>query len=291
MKFIILPLISLLVSLSAYSQIFYKIEGNGLKEPSYLFGTHHLAPTSILDSYPSLPQALEETKAVVGEIDMTASQMEMAMAMQPYMMAPADSTLTALLTVEELADLNKKFEPYAPMPGITLEHLGTMRPMVISAMVSLGEMQKSLPGFDPNAQLDASFQLQAKSEGKEIIPLETADMQARLLYTFTPIKKQLADLKELLEKPEELVENCGKLNKAYLEGDLNTLLALTEGEDSDPAFMEALLTLRNRNWMKSIPDIINSRPSLIAVGALHLAGDEGLVNQLRKAGYTVTAIK
>ncbi len=291
MKSLILTILSLFIGLSAYSQVFYKIEGNGLTEPSYLFGTHHLAPSSILESYPSMQKALENTKAVVGEIDLTASQMELAMKMQQYMMAPADSTLTNLLSPEELADLNQKFEPYSPMPGVTLEQLGMMRPMVISAMVSLGEMQKSLPGFDPNAQLDATFQIMAKENGKEIIPLETPDMQARLLYTFTPITKQLEDLKELLNNPSELVENCQKLNKAYLDGDLDTLISLTESEDSDPAFMEALLATRNRNWLEVLPAIINQRPTFIAVGALHLAGENGLVNQLREAGYTVTPLK
>ena len=288
---LLLSLLFLIAALPAFSQIFYKIEGNGLKSPSYLFGTHHLAPVSIVESYPSIPSALDDTKAIVGELDMTLSQMEMAMAMQKYMMAPADSTISRLTTPDEFKDLEAKFAPYSPMPGVTLAQLDMMRPMVISAMVTMTEMQKSLPGFNPNQQLDAMFQLQGKEEGKKIIPLETPDLQAQLLYTFTPISKQLNDLKEVLDNPSELAENCQKLNKAYTEGDLDALLSLTESDDSDPAFMEALLTKRNHNWIKALPEIISQQPSFIAVGALHLAGNDGLVELLRKEGYTVTPLK
>lgn len=273
------------------AQLFYKIEGNGLKSPSYLFGTHHAAPASVLDEFPEISDALNSTEGVVGEIDMTMPEMAMAFAMQPYMIAPADSTLTTLLTADELTELEKKFQPYAPMPGVTLTALSTMRPMVISAIISLSEIQKSLPGFDPQQQLDALFQKKSKEAGKKVIPLETPEMQAKLLYTFTPITKQLDDLKELLNNPDELGEMCRKLNDAYLSGDLEALYNLTEADDSDPAFMNALLTLRNQDWLKKLPSIMESQPVFIAVGALHLAGKDGLVARLREAGYNVTPIQ
>lgn len=286
-----LLLLAITVSFAASAQIFYKIEGNGLNAPSYLFGTHHLAPTSVLESYPTLKEAEENASAVVGEIDMTIPQMQLAMAMQKYMAAPADSTLQALLSPEEFAALNEKFKPYSPMAGVDLNQLGAMRPMVLSTMVTMAEIQKSLPGFNPADQLDTRFQTEFKDAGKEIIPLETPEMQAELLYTFIPIRKQIEDFKDVLENPEELTQNCERLNKAYIAGDLDELLKLTESEDSDPAFMEALTTKRNNAWLQKLPDIMAGRPSLIVVGALHLAGDNGLVAGLRKAGYTVTPVK
>lgn len=287
----ILSLLLVTVSLSSVAQIFYKIEGNGLKTPSYIFGTHHLAPLSVLDQYPSLADAIKDSEAVMGELDMTQPPMQMAMAMQKYMMVPSDSTLTKLLSPEEFAALDVKFASYAPMPGMSLTHLESMKPMVISTMVTMTEMQKSLPGFDPDNQLDAKFQRDAATQGKKIIALESPDLQASLLYSSIPISKQLNDLKDLLENPSELVENSEKLNKAYLDGDLDALLSLTESDDSDPAFMEALLTTRNRNWMKIIPSTISQHPTFIAVGALHLAGKDGIIKKLREKGFTVTPIK
>lgn len=289
-KFTILFLLAICVAFSSSAQIFYKVEGKNLKKPSYLFGTHHLAPSSVLEKYPSLKKAMESTDAVVGEIDMTVPQMQMAMEMQQYMMAPADSTLQTLLSPAELDSLSVKFEPYAPMPGMGLQQLGMMRPMVLSTMVTMAEIQKSMPGFNPAEQLDSKFQAEYKEIGKKIIPLETAAQQAKLLYTFIPISKQVDDFKDVLNNPGELAEQCEALNAAYVAGDLDRLLALTNSEDSNPAFMEALTTLRNRNWMEQLPEIMKAQPALIVVGALHLAGKDGLVNLLREAGYTVTPL-
>ncbi len=284
-------LIALFSAANSYAQIFYKIEGNGLKNPSYLFGTHHLAPLSIINSYPSLISAFNTTDAVVGEIDMTIPEMQLAMSMQKYLAAPADSTISKLLSAEEYSELNEKFKPYSPMPGVDLKHLDAIRPMGIATMVTMKMMQQSFPEFNVTEQLDASFQKHYKSIGKEVIPLETPEMQAQLLYTFIPIEKQIQDLKELLDNPEELKDNCEKLNRAYLAGDLDTLLELTESEESDPAFTMALLTMRNRDWMKKLPDIIKAQPVLITVGALHLAGPEGIPARLRELGYSVTPLK
>ncbi|MDE6330337.1 MAG: TraB/GumN family protein [Muribaculaceae bacterium] len=278
------------VASSAFAQIFYKVEGNGAKDASYIFGTHHLAPLSILNNYPSLAAACDSAEAVVGEIDMTQGELQMMMAMQPYMTAPADSTLFSLLSPEEFNDLNQKFLPYSPQPGVDLNVLGGMKPMVISSIVAMGEIAKDLPGFNPSEQLDKYFQTKFAAEGKEVVALETPDMQASLLYGFFPIAKQLADLRELLGNPSELAANATRLNEAYLKGDLEAMQALTEQEDSDPAFMNALSTIRNRDWLQKLPALINSKHCMIVVGALHLAGDDGIVEGLRRMGYTVTPI-
>lgn len=289
----LLPAIALIVFsfLSSNAQIFYKIEGKDLKSPSYLFGTHHLAPISILDEYPTLKKAIEETLAIVGEIDMTQPQFQLALAMQPYMMAPTDSTMSQLLPAEEFIALDKKFQEHAPAPGISLKALDPLRPMVVTSMITMIEMQKSMPGFDAENQLDSHFQKIFADAGKKLYPLETAEQQAKLLYTSTPITSQLDDLKEVLNNPGELIESCTMLNEAYKKGDLTALLEISKADESDPAFMNALLTKRNQAWMKQLPVILSAQPALVVVGALHLAGDEGLVTALRNKGYTVTPIK
>lgn len=276
---------------SLLAQIFYKIEGNGLKEPSYLFGTHHLAPYSTLDKFPSLRTAFDSTKAVCGEIDMTGNPMLLAMSMQKYMMAPADSTLNLLVPPDTLAAMNREFIKHAPQEGVTLYNMGMMRPMVLTSLVSLDVITKSMPDYTPGEQLDAYFQKTGKEQGKDIIALETPEMQAELLYCSTPVSKQLEELQEALKNPELLLETAAKLNKAYADCNLDEMIALSLSEQEDPAFLNALLTQRNKNWAKQLPDIIGMQPTFIAVGALHLAGENGIVTLLRNLGYTVTPIQ
>ena len=60
---------------------------------------------------------------------------------------------------------------------------------------------------------------------------------------------------------------------------------------ADSLFLEDFLFARNRDWIPKIEEIIRQQPSFIAVGALHLAGDEGLITMLRKQGYTIEPVK
>ncbi|MDE7342769.1 MAG: TraB/GumN family protein, partial [Muribaculaceae bacterium] len=244
-----------------------------------------------LDSFKQLPEVMEQTQAVVGEIDMTGNQMQLQMDMAPYMMAPSDSTLSQLVTPEVLADMSAKFKPLAPMEGMELAMFEPMRPMVVTTIVSLSMVQKSMPGFDPSQQLDTRFQRLYKEAGKKVIPLETAKQQAELLYCSVPIARQLETLRESLDNPEKIEQQAEKLNASYIKQDLDALFQLTREEDDQPEFMIALLDRRNHNWMQQLPSIMSEQPSLIVVGALHLAGEEGLVNLLRSAGYTVTPVE
>lgn len=293
-KLIAVVALTLLTVSSLSAQIFYKIEGNGLKEPSYIFGTHHLAPLSVIDQIPGCREALQAAGQVVGEIDMTINQMELAQKMQPFMIAPADSTLSKVFTPDELKIVGDEFKKWAPMPGMTVEMLDMMRPMVITSMMSIGMVQKALPGYNPAEQLDSYFQATAKENGKTIKGLETPEFQAKLLYTYIPVSEQAKALLELAKDPSDSMNKSKQLNELYLAQDLDGLLQLTnteDGESNEGAFMEALVDMRNANWIKELPAIMAENASFIAVGALHLPGENGVLEGLRKAGYTVTPIK
>lgn len=293
LRFSLIVAATLICSAFCHAQIFYKISGNGLEKPSYLFGTHHLAPLSTIDSVAGVRPAFTDCTAVVGEIDMTVPQMQLAMAMQPFMMAPSDSLLTDVIEPEVFKRINEKFKSLAIMPGLDLNALAMMRPMVPSSMVSVTVIKKLMPGFNENEQLDKYFQEQGKKEGKSVIPLETPELQAKLLYTFAPIKEQAKNLVELLDNTEEVAKKAAELNDLYKSQDLNGMLLLSEEESKgeNTAFMTALLDQRNASWLEKLPQIMKANPTFIAVGALHLAGEKGLVESLRKAGYTVEAIK
>lgn len=284
--------LAVLFCISTSAQIFYKVEGNGLKNPSYIFGTHHLAPLSVIDEVPGCRDAYKSASQVVGEIDMTVNQMELASKIQRYMIAPADSTLSRVISREDFGRISEEFKKWAPMPGMELQMLEGMKPMVITAMVSVEMVKQKLPGYNQTEQLDTYFQLQGKATGKEVIGLETPEYQAELLYCSEPIKKQAEALVKLLDNPVENVEKSQKLNDAYLAQDIDGLFELAKDENKDSyAFMELLINKRNADWISKLPEIFNTAPTFVAVGALHLPGENGVIEGLRKAGYTVTAIK
>lgn len=288
---LIIALSALLLPFSAEAQLLYKVEGKDLSSPSYIFGTHHLAPVSFLDSVSGLKSALENVEAVVGEIDMTGSSVAMAMQMQPYMTAPEDSILSKVYSPQRFEQLNMMFEKGDIMPGVNLYALERLKPMAVINLVSISIFRKSMPDYDPSAQIDAILQKYAVDSGKRVIALETPARQAELLFDFQPISVQAESLALLLENPEEAADNARELNKAYLSHDIMKLkdLSFKDPEGDDP-FMEALVDRRNRDWAERLDTIFRERPVLVACGALHLPGENGLLNLLRHKGYTITAI-
>lgn len=284
---IVSVLLSIASTLSA--QVLYRVEGNGLQQPSYLFGTHHLAPLSKIDEF-GARGAFEASSQVAGEIDMTVDQMTLVQAMQPFMMAPADSTLSKVISPEDFAIIDKEFSNWTPLPGMNLQAFDTMKPMMISNMVTVAMVSKDMPGYNPEQQLDSYFQKEGKASGKKIVALETPGFQAEVLFNSTPIAYQAEALVELLKEPAKAIEQVRKLNDAYNSQDLKAMIALSEQDNEHPEFMEALLDRRNADWLTKLPSIMSDGSTFIAVGALHLAGDKGIVEGLRKLGYTVTPI-
>ena len=280
----------LLAAVPASAQILYKVEGNGLTAPSYIFGTHHLAPLSVIEKT-GADKCFKEASQVVGEIDMTQDQMKLGMAMQPHMIAPSDSTLSKVISPEDFTIISEDFKKWAPMPGMELSMLEGMKPMVASTMVAVGMAAQAMPGYNPQEQLDTYFQIQGKNEGKTITPLETVEYQASVLYDTTPIAFQAEALVEMLKDPSKAIQSSKDLTVAYDAEDLSKMLQLSEEDDEHPEFMVALLDKRNAEWLEKLPEIMKAAPSFIAVGALHLAGDKGIVEGLKKLGYNVTPVK
>ncbi len=82
---------------------------------------------------------------------------------------------------------------------------------------------------------------------------------------------------------------AAKLRRAWLIGDEKVLETATRsGILADPALRDALLVQRNRDWTAAIVPLLQGKPKpLIAVGAAHLVGTEGLASALQAQGYRV----
>lgn len=290
MKKILMLICSAMLWFVACAQVCYKVSGNGLAEPSYLFGTHHLSPLKIYTDNDKAKEAFEASKQVVGEIDMTVNQMEMAMKMQPYMIAPADSTLSKVLTADEYAAAKKFFEEYSPQPGLTLEMMDLLKPSAVMQTLAVSLIMKNMPEYNPAEQLDTYFQVQGKKDGKKILGLETVEFQADMLYNMHSIRKQAEQLMEMVNDPQKSIDEANELNKAYFAQDMQKMYEFSIECESDPVFFEKLLLNRNADWITKLPAIMSEGSSFIAVGCLHLVGEYGLIKMLRDKGYVVEAI-
>lgn len=288
-KLIVLFSLILCASPIINAQILYKVEGKNNSKPSYVFGSHHLSPISVVEES-GVMEYFNQTDQVVGEIDLTIDPMALSMALQPYMMAPSDSTLSVLLKGENLDSLNVQFVKWAPMPGMQLQMLEPLKPMAVSTMLAAGMSKEVMPGFDPTQQLDTYFFQMGVNDGKKIKALETPEYQGEVLFNMTPLTVQADALIQMLKNPEQSMNAAKKISDAYQQRDLNAMLEVSEEEDENPVFMENVLYKRNKDWMEKLPSIIDEDSSFIVVGALHLAGPQGIIQGLQDLGYVVTPI-
>lgn len=294
MKSFIGAVIFICVALSANAQLLWKVSGNGLNEPSYIIGTHHLAPFSIMDSIAGLRNAMNETRQVYGELKMSEMQSPATMQqMQKTMMLEGDTTLTSLLSPEDFATANKFCKENLMME---LSMATKLKPAFLLNNVVVAAYIKHIGKFNPQEQLDTFFQSQATSNGKKVDGLETPEFQFNLLFNGYSLKRQAQLLMCTINNIDTEVESLKKLTDAYMRQDLSTMLRISEerkGNQCDPLPGEedAMIYDRNKAWSVKLPAIMKAAPTFVAVGALHLPGEKGLLNLLKKQGYTVEAVK
>lgn len=284
-KLLTSAILTTLAALSASAQIFFSVSGNGLEAPSYLYGTHHLAPLSSLTSNEKAMNALASADASVTEMDMTQNMMAIQTAMLPFIEAPQDSTLSKVLPPEIYAKTDSLMTTYARTPLSVLENT---RPAFVATNLSVIFTMLSLPDFNPAEQLDTYVANYSKNAGHKTLALETVEQQCELLFKGISIDRQAAELAEMVSDTEKTIANMQRMNDAYLRHDLNDLFSLMEEDESDS--LPIILDRRNQNWLAQLPDMFKEGSLFIAVGAAHLAGENGLVEGLRRLGYNVEAI-
>ena len=220
MKKVLLTLVMISVSLGLSAQRLWKISGNGLEKPSYIFGTHHLAPASIADSTAGFSEALDAVERVYGEVDMSlamapAAQMKVA----SMIMAPADSTLSKVFSPEELAEIDAYLQR-AVGPAMTVAMFESYSPIMISIALEMAMMNRIIPDADPMNPLDGHIQQLAREKGKEIGGLETVEFQSALLYG-SSIADQAASLLRTVRSGRDPLADSRMLYARYAEGDLD----------------------------------------------------------------------
>lgn len=91
---------SVILTFQSNAQLLWKISGNGLEKPSYLFGTHHVAPIHICDSIAGFNEAFNSCKQLYGELELDDIQ-AVSKEIAKYTLLPQDSLLDKLYTPEE----------------------------------------------------------------------------------------------------------------------------------------------------------------------------------------------
>ncbi len=285
-------LILSLLSVSVFGQagkephtLLWKISGNGITKPSFLFGTIHMICADDAKLSDNMNSVIRDCDEVYFEVDLD-NLVEMMMAMNQMKMR-GDTTLKDLLDPVKY----KKVKDYFNKKGSLLPFsmLETYKPILAASTLE----QQSLPCGN-TAMMEQVIMEAAKGNRKKIQGLETMSYQAGVLDSI-PYHLQAEQLVSYIDSAETGNGEDKMMNDmftAYREQDLRKLEKLMV--DSDPgmsSFTDILLYHRNRNWVEKLKGLLSGKALLVAVGAGHLPGEKGLISLLRKQGYTVTPVE
>jgi uncharacterized protein YbaP (TraB family) len=164
--------------------------------------------------------------------------------------------------------------------------LNLLKPWVVALTMTALQLQKL--GFDPNYGVDRYLAGRATESGKTVVGLETASFQIGLIDQL-PEPDQESMLRQSLKEMDLLERGLDQIVRAWSTGDVAALEALLLGGMREyPAVYQTVVVDRNQRWLPQIEKMIERGESvLIAVGAAHLIGKDGVIELLKARGYTL----
>ena len=260
--------------------LLWEISGKELKKPSYLYGTFHLICPEDLIITPAIESAITSSSSVYLELDM--DDPTLASKMQGGMLMKDGHKMSEYLSPETFANIDKALQTKIGAPAAAVDNY---KPMLLLAMIYPSVMKCS----------PASWELElvkiALSQKKEVLGLETIESQFDV-FDSIPYALQSRLFSEYLLDENKMADETNKMLDLYRSKDINGLYKMIkETEYSQGNLENLLLGNRNENWIPQIITQSKKDATFYAVGAAHLAGDKGLIELLRKAGYTLKPIQ
>ncbi|MFK5979399.1 MAG: TraB/GumN family protein [Rhizobiaceae bacterium] len=277
------------------SSVFWKIEKDGVA-PSYLLGTMHVSDPKVTTLSPIAKSALNRAKIIIVENTETFDPQKAAAAMvqlKHLTFLKAGQTLDAQLE----GNLRTKLQQAVAKRGVPFQIVNRMQPWVVATMVALPvcEMAAKQNG---KKVLDHIIADHAIKNSKKLIGLETMEEQFTAITSLPP-EFHFSALKETLAMGPSQAENIIATMKAlYQTGSISMLMPLMKAVSpkafsgkGTTAFQDVLITKRNKIMAERSQQYLEKGSTFLAIGALHLPGETGVINLLREQGFKVTAVK
>lgn len=252
-----------------------------------LLGSVHLLRDRDYPLPDNIMAALERSECVVFELDMDDLDPLGSQALfQSLGRMPEGVSLQDMLGPSAYARAAERSREL----GIDLDLLGDFKPWF--AALTIMNLQLMRLGFSPGLGLDQQLAALAREDGKEVLGLETLEFQLAL-FDELPDAIQIQLLMQTLDEAEELEAQMGILVNAWREGQTDVLARELGNSFADyPDLYRRLVTKRNHSWVNKIIAIgEGERQCLVVVGALHLVGDDSLIELLRRRGAQVHRLK
>ncbi len=284
--FNIIPLISFAQTKKEYQGLLWEISGNGLAEPSYLYGTMHVSNRVAFHLSEDFFKALYSADVIALETNPERwinHFSESVLFQDFYTMGYRYNT--------GINPLYQSFIPTQPRQNELGFYIGHDQDLLNRFLYRLTSGNQD---FEEDTFLDLFIFQAGKKQNKKVVALE--DFEESFL-SVTLSGKYDKDAKRISERQAEDIlgdyDNWGELQEdAYRRGDLDLLDTMTSALNPGKYYRKNMLDVRNRIMADGMDSLMKSGNTLFTgVGAAHLPGKKGVINMLRQMGYAVVAKK
>ena len=259
--------------------LLWEIQKDGIAHKSYLFGTFHLLCKQDIHFSKSLEQSLASASQLYLEMDL--NDPANTIGILKGMNMRGDTSLLELIGKDQYTKLARFFDDTL---HIGLSMFERMKPALLSSMLYPAMMPcKTVTGMETELMRLAA-EKKIKVMGFETIADQTA------IFDQIPYKTQAEELMHMIDSLPKYKQYFNDMLTTYLQEDLQ---AIEQSFSKEPGFDQQrpfLLDNRNIQWVKKLKTILPTTPVFIAVGAGHLSGKMGLIELLRREGYTVRPV-
>lgn len=268
-----------------YNSLLWKISGNGLKQPSYLYGTMHTSDARVFNFSDSVMPFFAVSKAYAMELDPNEA---FNMQIIGKLMMGSGYSLKEMIPAAEYHFLDSVVKKQT---GFSVKLFDNVSPVFTMTILEVSGMELSDSSIKGNKEvLDLYFYKQAKKKKKKIIGIETIEEQLGALNSLNYQEQAdllVTEIKMIQENKQEGMD----IVKYYLDQNLDSLSANDADALMPEKFYKALVTDRNIHMADRIGEFVKDQSVFVAVGALHLPKQGGVIELLRKKGFTVVPVR
>jgi len=262
--------------------LFWQIDKPGLT-PSYILGSIHSDDPRVTVLPQIVREHFEQADSVSLELILDKRSLRKS---ARAILLKGNQTLDQLLGKELFDQVVKAARPYK----IPAAFLKRFKPWGVIAILSM-------PPKKTGKFLDLLLYKEAQERNKRIYALEKIKEQLYVFESFS-LEEQILLLKDTLKNADKMPEMFEKLHEVYLERDLTALMKLgiaiiqkdNDNQALGEAFYKRMIDNRNLIMVERMQKVLQEGNAFIAVGALHLPGELGILKLLEKQGYRVLAL-
>lgn len=263
------------------NSLLWEISGNELKTKSYIFGTIHLIPEKDYFFSKKMNDCFKSCKVLAMEVDLNiplSKQIEIAQTA----LLPNNKTLANFISEAQYSRFYTYLADTLKIKKRKINQISKIKPIYSSALI-LNEL------LEKPVTYEKELNKKAKKNKMELVGLETLDTQINIL--------EKIDLNQQIKyfcTPDTFVNPLDEYNimlQTYKNQEIDSMIQASDFDDFMSNIEYEILEGRNRDWIPKIEKLIHTKPTFIAVGAAHLPGETGILELLRKQGYTIKAVK